>query len=221
MNSLRPSENPFRTSRVESLRYADPDEPTSCDIEDRLLERWVRLGRRAALVGPKGHGKTTLLEQLEHRLEGKGYEIRRLRFRTEDASLPSTGRRRMATGLHGGVVISIDGLELLGPWAWWRLRRAWTRVGGLLATVHRRGRLPVLHVHKTTPELLRSLVHQLLDDEATFRRIDRGLGQLFERHEGNIRKCLHELYDQFAGKPPHHSSSGWKPNCEASSNRSS
>ena len=197
MGGCRPGENPFRTSRIEALAYRDPDDPDSGTFLETLLERWNHVRRRGALVGPKGHGKTTLLEQLEGRLEERGWEIRRLRLRVETPTPVRDSRRRLAEGLHDRAVISVDGLELLRPWTWWRLRRSWRSVGGLLATTHRRGRLPTLHNHLTTPALLRSLVCELLDDE-DFRRVDERLDDLFARHDGNVRECLRDLYDRFA-----------------------
>lgn len=147
-------------------------------------------------MGPKGHGKTTLLEQLERRLEAEGSEIRRLRLRIESPTPDRETLRWLTRDLDDRVVVSIDGLELFGPWTWWRLRRAWRCAGGILATSHRLGRLPTLHQHRTTPQLLRELVRELLDDE-DYRRVEGGLDELFARHGGNVRECLRELYDVF------------------------
>lgn len=210
---LRPADNPFRSARIEALAFRDPHEPDApdgSDVVERVLERWRRLGRRGVLVGPKGHGKTTLLEQLERRLEATGREIRRLRLRVDAPSLDRAARRRLTEGLDENVVLSIDGLELLRPWTFWRLRRAWRRAGGVLATAHRRSllpfRLPTLHEHRTTPDLLRSLVRELLatddgPDGAAWRSVERRLEGLFARHRGNLRECLRELYDDFAAGP--------------------
>ena len=163
-----------------------------------LLRRWDSLGRRGVLVGPKGHGKTTLLEELERRLESDGFEIRRLRLRVDSPTPDAETRRRLGTALHDGAVISIDGLELLRLWTWRRLRRAWRPAGGLLATAHRPGRLPTLHEHRTTPALLRSLVRELLAEDKDLHTVEGGLDELFGRHGGNVRECLRELYDRFA-----------------------
>lgn len=197
----RPGDNPFRSSRIEALAYRDPDAPDADDFAGDLLRRWHDLGRRGVLVGPKGHGKTTLLEQLERRLESEdhaeGQEVRRLRLHVDSPTPDAETRRRLSENLHDGIVISIDGLELLSPWTWWRLRRDWREAGGILATAHRPGRLPTLHEHRTTPALLRSLVRELLGDE-DFERVQGRLDELFERQGGNVRECLRELYDRFA-----------------------
>ena len=48
----------------------------------------------------------------------------------------------------------------------------------------------------TTPELLAALVGQILGDEA--REVAPILPELYERHDGNLRDALRELYDRYA-----------------------
>jgi hypothetical protein len=208
-----PKNNPFRTSRIEALPFRDPSSPQDARFVEGLLERWNSLDRRGVLVGPKGHGKTTLLEELEFQLEARGFELRRARLRIESPTPDPATRRHLGDGLHDGVVISIDGLDLLRPLTWWRLRRGWRAAGGILATSHRPGRLPTLYEHRSTPELLRQLVRELLDDtdhrlvepslvESSLVEpslVEPRLEELFARHQGNVRECFRELYDEFAG----------------------
>ncbi len=184
-------ENPFRTCRVLELRYRlDPGG------WDRLLERFERLGCRAALVGPEGSGKTTLLEDLGVRLERRGWRVVPLRLAPERrrptprewARIARAGRRRL---------VSVDGAEQLSWYGWRRLERASRRAGGLLVTLHRPGRLPALHRHRTTPRLLEELVADLVGRE----RVEALRGELeilFAAHRGNLRDCLRALYDQWA-----------------------
>ena len=75
---MRARDNPFRTDRVLSVRYRLA-EGTLCG----LLDRFEAMGRRAAIVGPKGHGKTTLLEDLAPRLRDRGFAVRELRLDEE------------------------------------------------------------------------------------------------------------------------------------------
>jgi hypothetical protein len=69
-------------------------------------------------------------------------------------------------------------------------------IGGLVITSHQPGLLPTLWQCETTPELLRSLVHELLAGTG----LDDNLpcAELFHRHHGNIRLSFLELYDRFA-----------------------
>ena len=53
---------------MEGLRYRVPGVAAEL-LMPMLLERYARLGYRGALVGPKGHGKTTLLEAFAGYLE--------------------------------------------------------------------------------------------------------------------------------------------------------
>ncbi len=64
-------DNPFAVQRVLTIRYRFLDGSWG-----DLLERLAALGFRAALVGPHGHGKTTLLEDLGARLDGRGFRVR-------------------------------------------------------------------------------------------------------------------------------------------------
>lgn len=180
--------NPFRSARIEALRFR---------LDDRgwrlLLDRFEGLGRRGALVGPKGSGKTTLLEELEARLESEGWRIRRWRLRKERPS-PSERQWRLLATSGPRDLVSVDGAEQLSWWRWHRLAAGSRRAGGLLITSHRKGLLPCLSEHRTSPELLKDLVADLVGP-ATAGRWDAELRRLFESHRGNVRECLRSLYD--------------------------
>ena len=68
---LRARDNPFAVQRVHAIRYR-----LAGITWEELLERLAALGFRAALVGPHGHGKTTLLEDLGARLAEEGFRVR-------------------------------------------------------------------------------------------------------------------------------------------------
>ncbi len=168
--------NPFRTACLHALA-PQLDEPLSA-----VLARFTAQGRRGVLVGVHGSGKTTVLEALAPHLG----EVIWLRLRHDRAH-----NRRALAAMPRRVngVLLIDGLEQLGPLAWWQMRR---RASAILATSHHRGRLPLLRLHQTSAELLESLVSSLgqpppLDAQ-----------QLVARHRGNLRDCLRELYDRAA-----------------------
>jgi hypothetical protein len=75
---MRARDNPFRTERMLEVRYR---------LEgigwEELLRRFEKLGYRAALIGPHGSGKTTLIESLEPRLNALGFETRVIRLTAE------------------------------------------------------------------------------------------------------------------------------------------
>lgn len=170
--------NPFRSERIEALAYR----PTSRgrDLAD-VQERWEKAGRRGAVVGPHGSGKTTLVEQFGRRLgDTRWMDVR-----------PGT------TPVSVSSVLLLDGLERL---PWWT-RRSWLaacRAPGLIATLHRPGcGLPVLLRTSTTPDLLEDLVAELLGQP-----LDGGqrgeCRALFAAHRGDLRKCLETLYRRWA-----------------------
>jgi hypothetical protein len=72
------------------------------------------------------------------------------------------------------------------------------RAGLLVATLHRPRLLPTLIECRTDLGLLRELVAELAPADAPL--LEPRLDELFERHRGNIRLCLRELYDVYAGR---------------------
>ena len=80
---MRACENPFRVQRLAGLAYRL--EGTTWEA---LLARWDALGRRAALVGPEGRGKSTLLAELGERLaERDGMRLRAVVLRRGERRL--------------------------------------------------------------------------------------------------------------------------------------
>lgn len=189
---MRARDNPFATAHVHRIRYRLPDGLTWVDLLSRLESmKW-----RAAIVGPEGVGKTTLLEDFAPRLIEAGYEIIWLRLTQEEPRFASATLRELAS-LHPGKVILFDGAEQLSRWGWWRFLRLARRAGGLLITSHRSGLLPTLLECGTTPELLAGIVSDLLEDSQEARAFQ--VNRLFQKHRGNLRGALRELYDVFAG----------------------
>ena len=186
---MRARDNPFRADRVLSIRYRFLD---AVDWEE-LLGKFSELNRRAAVVGPKGSGKTTLQEDLAVRLEGQGSTIRWLRFNRENRNQARRQIDAVLAEAQPEDLLFVDGAEQLGPLRWRRLLRRTTRFAGLVVTVHTPGRQPTLIDCRTTPELLHGIVESLTSSaDCPSRRM---LDALFERHQGNLRLCLRELYD--------------------------
>lgn len=179
-------ENPFAAQRLEALRFRFGQS----DMES-LLARFENLNRRGAIVGPHGSGKSTLLEQFAVRLAEEGIRTQLERLYTESGSQEKDAVIRRAL-VARDVVVLVDGAEQLGWLRWRRLLTASRNASGLVATMHKPGRLPTLIQTTTTPELLTDLVAELTKAEPE-RKV---IAQLFEGHRGNLREALRDLYDR-------------------------
>jgi hypothetical protein len=186
---MRAGDNPFRTDQVLRVRYRLPS-----GTWDDLLDRLDALGRRAAIVGPQGSGKTTLLEDLAPRLRARGFNARDLRLDTEAPRFEPGVLDRFFASIGPRDVILFDGAEQLGWLAWSRFERRSRAAAGLVITGHHPGRLRSLLETSTTPELLEGVIEEILGG----RPPELQTRTLFEKHGGNLREALRELYDHFA-----------------------
>jgi hypothetical protein len=183
---VRARDNPFAVHRVLGIRYR-----LSGTTWEELLARLEALRFRAALVGPHGHGKTTLMEDLGARLTERGLRVRTVTLHEGDRRLSTIQRKVLFHNLAPSDFLLLDGAEQLGRLAWFEVRTRTRAAGGLVITSHRPGLLPTLHECRTTPELLAEIVGELSAEGAEAR-------ELFDRHGGNLRDALRELYDRWA-----------------------
>lgn len=182
---LAARDNPFAVHRVLRVRTRLDDAGWAALLARLAAHRW-----RGAIVGPHGSGKTTLLEDLGARLGADGWCIHWIRLSAEARSMPAGFLRAKAAALGPRDALLIDGAEQLGVAAWWALCLRVRRVGALIATTHRGGRLPTVQRCATSAELLRQLVAELGE---TIHAAEAAV--LHARHCGNIREALRELYD--------------------------
>lgn len=187
---MRARENPFRSDRVERIAYWFEH-----DTWDTLLERFARLSRRAAIVGPEGTGKTTLLEQMAGRLSELGWEAVLERMSPADGAARAGDMLRRAAALAPRDVLLLDGADHLPPLAWLRLRRRTRSAGGLLITSHRAGMLPTLIDTSASLRIVRDVVAGLLGGKCP--AVERALPGLLAARRGNVRLILRDLYDLY------------------------
>lgn len=184
-------DNPFATYNLEKLPFRFP---AGVDWEV-LLSRMEASQWIGSIVGGNGAGKTTLIEQLIPRLEARGFQPILFRLSTEtgmkekDRLIPKL-REVKAPG-----IIIIDGAEQLSTRQWLPVRSAATTAAGFIVTVHRTSRLPVLLELETSAKLLDDLVQELTGGKLPDGESD----IIFHRHRANLRDCLRELYDRYAG----------------------
>ena len=188
---MKAKDNPFAVERVHAIRYR----PLHTTF-DRLGARLHELDYRAAITGPEGSGKTTLLEDLQQVLQQKGFRTR-LVFVNDTSLFDSPACRQLLSELTRDQIILLDGADLIRRSDWSLLKRhTITHAYGLVVTSHKRGLLPTLIECSTTPALLRDIVAELLPQDRTIPA--EFLNSLYERHQGNLRACLRELYDLYA-----------------------
>jgi len=187
---MKARENPFRSERLDALRYRLGESEW-----ERMLERLDTLGGRGALVGPQGTGKSTMLREVGGRLEARGIDVLRIRL---DDEMPTIAARVWRRLVATRSFVLLDGAERLSAPAWLALRLATARAAGLVVTTHGPGRLPTLHECRTSTNLLAGLVAELLGPNALPHD---ELVSLFAEHGGNIRDALRALYDRHAALP--------------------
>jgi hypothetical protein len=186
---MRAADNPFAVQKVLKIRYR-----LSEPAWEGLLKHLAALRYRAAIVGPHGRGKTTLLEDLAPRLEALGFRIRSVTLHTGDRRPSREQRQVLFHRLSPEDLLCVDGAEQLGRISWLALLARSQGAGGLLITSHRPGLLPTLLSCETSPELLEGIVRELVGPEADGVQIR----ELFARHGGNLRGALREMYDVWA-----------------------
>lgn len=187
-----PTENPF------SSRYVRPGAlpflfPPGESVET-IVARFENAGRRGAIVGPHGSGKSTLVETLLPRLRDANREVRMYVLRDGERAL----RASFDTGLAAVDVLIIDGYEQLGLWGRLSLGRAVRRTGcGLLVTSHRSVRgATTLFAARSTAATTAALVEQLSATTGGFVE-PQVVVQLFNAHDGDVREVLFALYDLY------------------------
>ena len=180
-------DNPFATEHLQKIRYHFSNHSLTS-----LLNRFDVLNRRAAIVGPQGHGKTTLQKELAEAIPSvRTYWIR---LREGDRKIPRTVQDELFSQAEKYDLICIDGAEQLSWWNWKKFLRQLGKGQGCLITSHRAGLLPTLMECKTSLSLLSDLVTELASapDAAQQKELE----AIYNRHRGDIRQSIRELYDR-------------------------
>lgn len=187
MDSLQPVKarnNPFRSECVDALAYRAPGFAWA-ELDRRLAAG----GGRGAIVGPQGHGKSTLLREWMARFQAAGEGVIFVRLAEKQRRLNDAQRDALSAA---GRVFA-DSAEQLDWRGWRELRKLTARAPGLIVTTHRPGRLRTIFTCRTSPQLLDELVRELSGD-------DSDCASCWFRHRGNVRLALREFYDRFALK---------------------
>ena len=190
--------NPFSTEFTDCVPYR-----FETGNWDSNWNRLQSLKFHAAIVGPKGTGKTTLLEQLASRFSDQVRVVHRpVTWQTNDS-------RAFVDGLldeyRRGAILMVDSIERLSFFQRRRLLRFVPRAAsrsGLIVTCHVPCRLPTwIETHGSIDSLQHVLEHlQLADgqDASLPGRVSELADHVLQSHDGNVRQAIRDLYDRFA-----------------------
>lgn len=180
--------NPFASHRVDALPYR-----FSQGSWEEIEQRLKCCSYRAAIIGPYGSGKTTMLEQLAGRLRARGSAVESLFVNADRPVLSWNQIKKIRSAAQHRRMICIDGADLLPRWQRWFVRSITRHAAGLVMAGHAPCGWPVLW--------------ECESDEAVFQRLLEDLGaplpkadavELFRRHQGNVRDMFRELYRRAA-----------------------
>lgn len=196
MNVIVPGKfNPFASAAIDSI----PFRFARGDWQDNL-SRLAQLGYHGAIVGPKGTGKTTLLEQLQVKLQNcTDNEIFWVRIpfeRCDHGRLMSTLSKKKKAN----AILLVDCSERLSLANRIRLKCFPRAPGGLVVTCHRKSSLPVWVHCRSTPESLQHVLSQLTShlDSTLQDELSSDAAMELARRGENIREVLRTLYDRVA-----------------------
>ena len=187
--------NPFCTGRLGHGRWAFISDDKSLETALGRLRSFDGSGQ---IVGPHGSGKTILLREIYETVRSSGPS-----HWIPAGTRPLPGRRITNASLF------VDGLDNL-TWCqrrstFWHCRR---RNVKLIVTSHRPIGLPTIQKTSVSPRFAFHLVSELLRDEGQMPPLashflqsrnvsEQAMQSRLERHRGNFREVLFELYDEF------------------------
>lgn len=175
--------NPFTARRI--APGAIPYRFDHTGQREALVEACLRLPA-AAIVGPHGTGKTTLLRTLRWDLERRSGPVALL-------TLGDGATRGAAPPLPAWLVV--DGFEQWGLWRRVRVVLGCRRAGvRLLVTAHGACGVPIVHRTAVTPRTVAAIHDGLVQDRPTHVAVG-DLALALERQGGNLREALFDCYD--------------------------
>ncbi len=184
-------ENPFSPERLADAPFHFP---AGTDWKT-VLARLEANGWRGAIIGAPGTGKSILLHQLGRQLVGRGFVPRSFSLRTESGGGEKQALLEAVRTFKAPDFLLLDGAELLTTKQWLPLHSTAAHCAGCVITMPRSGRLPTIFETQVTPAALEAIVEDLAGGALP----PGEASSLFARHRGNLRNCLAELCERWAG----------------------
>ncbi len=187
------AENPFSTRHIRP--GATPFFFPPGQSAEGLVELLGKYGWRGEIVGSHGSGKSSLVSALIPAIRTVGRTTLLVELHDGQRRLPVDLRR--APDLGSDAVVIVDGYEQLSFWSRTMLKSFCRRRGlGLLVTSHEPAGFPPLFRTATSLALAELVVQFLLRGQPPL--VDSGeLARRFERHRGDLRELLFDLYDVY------------------------
>lgn len=190
------STNPFSTrwTRPGAIPYQFSER----DSPEQLLQRLAGAGWRGAIVGPHGTGKSTLVHTLLPFLECAGRKPLLIQLHGGERRLRLSGQEWRKLG--AGSILIVDGYEQLSRMSRVIVRsRCYLRDCGLLVTAHTDAGLPILVRTTGSEDTLQQLIAEHLPPHGGC-IMPADIRDVFDRHQGNLREALFDLYDRFESR---------------------
>ena len=158
-----------------------------------LIDRFQNSHCIGAILGPHGTGKSTLLEDIQLKLNNLGYVTRHRRI--HEGISRQEKRALFADILNGDdSVFFLDGGENLGLVSWfWLVYQVRMKGSRLLATTHKISLLPTLHKTEINKSLMLELT-RLLADEHWDTCLEKLALDTYQRYRGNMREVFRACY---------------------------
>jgi len=207
--------NPFSTRNTipGSIPYYFGGDFFSCRLDDNpifldTVSSFKKYDYQSQIVGGHGTGKTTFLIEFVQYLERYDHTINHITLHDGQPALPDEFWERQISlvsqfkkgNLEKSPITVIDGYEQLSLTQKIWLRRSCRKgKSGLLITTHVPAwRLPVLLHTEPTYMTLQYIIGHLFHDQPDIEPPEENLCRsVFERHRGNLRETLFELYDHY------------------------
>ncbi len=189
---MKAKSNPFRSDQVDKFRYRLEGTDWSS-----LYSRFKHHGRRGAVVGPHGTGKTVWMEDFRQHLEIQDIPTAWIGFQD---GFNQQDARRLRIALHHlgpDQILFLDGWEWVPRWTRRNVYSVFHSRPGLLLSAHRPTRLPTLWATRPQPEIAQSMAETFLARSLTPSE-ESQLQTAFSTHQGNLREVMRTFYLHFA-----------------------